>query len=108
MSSSVCLPCQTSAIPTTDKTPARLPKRFTITRQLSKPNKPRITVTDNAACITSSYSYTTAQELVKELAGAVGMLVCTPENIMEMLRAQSTVVQERDRRIREQTWPRSS
>jgi hypothetical protein len=89
VSSSVCLPCQTSAIPTTDKTPARPPKRFTITRQLSKLNKPRITVADNTACITSSYSYTTAQELVKELASVVGMLVYTPEQIMETLREQN-------------------
>lgn len=88
MSSSVCLPCQASAIPATDKNPVRSAKRFTITSQPSKLNKCRITVTDSTACITSSYSYTTAQELVKELASAVGMLVCTPETMMEMLRAQ--------------------
>jgi hypothetical protein len=102
VSSSVCLPCQTSALPATGKTPGRLPRRFTITRQLTKLNQPRVTVTDNAACITSSYSYVTAQELVKELASAVGLLVCTPDNIMEMLRAQiqlSPEVQERDRGI---------
>ena len=88
MSSAVCLPCQTSAIRNTEKRPVRSAKRFTITSQPSKLNKPRITVTDSIACITSSYSYTTAQELVKELAGAVGMLVCTPETMTEMLRAQ--------------------
>ena len=81
MSTSVCLPCQTTAIPNTESTPVRLPKRFTIARHLSKINKPRITVTDNTACITSSYSYTTAQELVRELASAVGMLVYTPGNV---------------------------
>jgi hypothetical protein len=82
VSTSVCLPCQTTAIPNTE-TPVRLPKRFTIARHLSKINKPRITVTDNTACITSSYSYTTAQELVRELASAVGMLVYTPGNVTE-------------------------
>jgi prophage DNA circulation protein len=63
-------------------------KRFTITAQPSKLNKARVTVSDSVACITSSYSYATAQELVKELAGAVGMLVCTPETMAEMVRAQ--------------------
>jgi hypothetical protein len=75
MSSSACLPARTA-------------KRFTITAQSSKLNKGRITVTDSVASITTSYSYTTAQELVKELASAVGMLVCTPETMAEMLRAQ--------------------
>jgi hypothetical protein len=89
VSTSVCLPCQTTALPKTESTPVRLPKRFTIARHASKINKPRITVTDNTACITSSYSYATAQELVKELANAVGMLVYTPGNVMEMPREQS-------------------
>ena len=84
VSTTACLPCQTSAIPETESTPVRLPKRFTIARHLSKLNKPRITVTDNTACITSSYSYTTAQELVRELASAVGMLVYAPGNVTEM------------------------
>ena len=84
MSTSVCLPCQTTAIPTTENTSVRIPKRFTIARHLTKINKPRITVTDNTACITSSYSYTTAQELVRELANAVGMLVYAPGNVTEM------------------------
>src|SRR5580692_6958468 len=51
------LPYQTSAIPKTENTPIHLPKKFTITHHLSKLNKPQITVTDNTACITSSYSY---------------------------------------------------
>jgi hypothetical protein len=75
MSSSACLPTRTA-------------KRFTITAQSSKLNKGRITVTDSVASITTSYSVTTAQELVKELASAVGMVVCTPETMAEMLRAQ--------------------
>jgi hypothetical protein len=75
MSSSACLPARTA-------------KRFTITTQSSRQNKGRITVTDSVASITTSYTYTTAQELVKELASAVGMLVCTPETMAEMLRAQ--------------------
>jgi hypothetical protein len=74
MSSSACLPYRA--------------KRFTITSQPSKLSTPRITVNDSIACITSSYSYATAQELVKELAGAVGMLVCTPDTMAEMLHAQ--------------------
>jgi hypothetical protein len=90
VSTSVCLPCQTTAIPNTESTPVPLPKRFTIARHLSKINKPRITVTDNTACITSSYSYTTAQELVRELASAVGMLVYIPGNVTEMPREQLT------------------
>lgn len=91
MSTSVCLPCQTTAIPTTESTSVRIPKRFTIARHLSKINKPRITVTDNTACITSSYSYTTAQELVRELASAVGMLVYTPGNVTEMPGEQNRI-----------------
>jgi hypothetical protein len=94
VSSTICLPCQSSASPTVDKTPARSAKRFNVISQPSKLNKPRITVTDTTACITSSYSYTTAQELVKELAGAVGMLVCTPETVMEMLRSQYQLTTE--------------
>jgi hypothetical protein len=88
VSSTFCLPNQETAIPATDSAPARSAKRFTITSQPSKLSRPRITVTDSTACITSSYSYTTAQELVKELAQAVGMVVCTPDTVMEMLRAQ--------------------
>jgi hypothetical protein len=100
LSSSVCLPCPTATISTTADTPVRSPKRFTITRQLSKLNKPRIAVTDNTACITSSYSYETAQGLVKELASAVGMLAYTPGDVMEILRELNQVSpegQERDR-----------
>jgi hypothetical protein len=66
----------------------RSTKRFTIATQPSKMSKGRVTVTDSVACITSSYSHATAQELVKELASAVGMVVCTPETMAEMLRAQ--------------------
>jgi hypothetical protein len=88
MTSTVCLPCQAPTVSATDNTPPRSAKRFTITSQPSKLSRPRITVTDSTACITSSYSYTTAQELVKELAQAVGMVVCTPETVMEMVRAQ--------------------
>ncbi|HTZ57692.1 MAG TPA: hypothetical protein VMB49_06340 [Acidobacteriaceae bacterium] len=94
MSSSFCLPTEAPAISATDRVPVRTAKRFTITSQPSKLNRPRITVTDSTACITSSYSYTTAQELVKELAHAVGMLVCTPDTAMEMLRAQQVLNSE--------------
>jgi hypothetical protein len=89
VSSSVCLPCQPSAIPAIHPAPVRQPKRFTITHHVSKLNQPRITVTDNTACITSSYTYTTAQNLVKELATALGMLACTQQEVMEMLHAQT-------------------
>ena len=101
LSSSACLPCPTATSSTTVDTPVRSPKRFTITRQPSKLNTPRIAITDNTACITSSYSYATAQGLVKELASAVGMLAYTPEDVKEMLRELDQVTsegQERDRR----------
>jgi hypothetical protein len=88
MSAPVCLPTHTSIISAPGRTSARSGKRFTITAQPTKLNQPRITVTDSTACITTAYSLSTAQELVKELAAAVGMLVCTPETISEMLRAQ--------------------
>ncbi|MGC2402738.1 MAG: hypothetical protein WA510_23300 [Acidobacteriaceae bacterium] len=94
MSAPVCLPPQTSGISATSRNPARSGKRFTITAQPSKLNQRRITVTDTTACITTSYSVTTAQELVKELASAVGMLVCTPETISGMLRAQHVMNSE--------------
>jgi hypothetical protein len=109
VSTSVCLPCQTTAIPETESTPVRLPKRFTIGRHLSKINKPRITVTDNTACITSSYSYATAQELVKELASAVGMIVYTPGSVVEMPCEQNQMnpeMQEGDRQIQKQALNR--
>jgi hypothetical protein len=88
MSSPACLPYRQPATVAETKSGVRAAKRFSITSQPSKLNTTRITVNDSVACITSSYSYSTAQELVKELAGAVGMLVCTPETMAEMLRAQ--------------------
>jgi hypothetical protein len=88
MSAPACLPGQAPAIAASSRNPVRNAKRFTITSQPSKLNQPRITVTDSTASITTSYSLSTAQELVKELAAAIGMLVCTPETISEMLRAQ--------------------
>src|ERR1700761_9359039 len=88
MSAPVCLSNPVTAVSTRGKNPARSAKRFVITSQPSKLNQPRITVMDTIACITTSYSVSTAQELVKELAGEVGMLVCPPETISEMLRAQ--------------------
>jgi hypothetical protein len=94
MSAPVCLANQASVLPATGRKPVRGGKRFTITCQPSKLNQPRVTVTDSVACITTSYSLATAQELVKEVAGAVGMLVCTPETISEMLRTQNLLNSE--------------
>jgi hypothetical protein len=96
MGTSLCLPYQTPTIVAAENKPS-VPKRFTVTLQLSKLNKPRITVTDSTACITSTYSYATAQDLVKELASVVGMHVYTRGEVLDMLRELSLMTPEEHR-----------